>query len=94
MHSLSATVSYTLSVPTFVSNLSSGVFVGTVFAGAFIFGIGFDVAVTKFYDSWNRGVGGTQSFHASNINEVFFMFSRNNGKISALNMLRKIRMPW
>jgi ubiquinol-cytochrome c reductase subunit 9 len=33
-----------------------GVFVGTVFAGAFAFGIGFDVGVTRFYDYWNRGV--------------------------------------
>jgi len=36
--------------------LNPGIFVGTVFAGAFAFGIGFDVGVTKFYDSWNRGV--------------------------------------
>ena len=33
-----------------------GVYVGTIFAGAFAFGIGFDVGVTKFYDYWNRGV--------------------------------------
>ena len=33
-----------------------GVFVTAVFAGAFAFGIGFDVGVTKFYDSWNKGV--------------------------------------
>ncbi len=33
-----------------------GVFVGTIFAGAFAFGIGFDIGVTKFYDYWNRGV--------------------------------------
>jgi hypothetical protein len=34
----------------------AGVFVGTIFAGAFAFGIGFDIGVTKFYDYWNRGV--------------------------------------
>ncbi|KIM45838.1 hypothetical protein M413DRAFT_440885 [Hebeloma cylindrosporum] len=33
----------------------NSVFVGTVFAGAFVFGIGFDLGVTKFYDSWNKG---------------------------------------
>ncbi|KAF8974610.1 ubiquinol-cytochrome C reductase [Flammula alnicola] len=33
----------------------NSVFVGTVFAGAFAFGIGFDVGVTKFYDTWNKG---------------------------------------
>ncbi|PPQ69388.1 hypothetical protein CVT24_001657 [Panaeolus cyanescens] len=33
----------------------NSVFVGTVFAGAFAFGIGFDVGVTKFYDAWNKG---------------------------------------
>ncbi|KAF8076144.1 cytochrome b-c1 complex subunit 9 [Lyophyllum atratum] len=33
----------------------NSVFVTTVFAGAFAFGIGFDVAVTKFYDRWNQG---------------------------------------
>ena len=34
----------------------SGVFVSTIFAGAFAFNIGFDVAVSKFWDNWNRGV--------------------------------------
>lgn len=29
----------------------------SIFAGAFAFSIGFDVGVTKFWDSWNRGVG-------------------------------------
>ncbi|KAJ7228896.1 cytochrome b-c1 complex subunit 9 [Mycena pura] len=33
----------------------NSVFVTTVFAGAFAFGIGFDTAVTTFYDRWNRG---------------------------------------
>ncbi|KAF8164997.1 cytochrome b-c1 complex subunit 9 [Crassisporium funariophilum] len=33
----------------------NSVFVGTVFASAFAFGIGFDVGVTKFYDAWNKG---------------------------------------
>ncbi|KAG6331035.1 hypothetical protein ID866_8056, partial [Astraeus odoratus] len=33
----------------------NSVFVSTIFAGAFAFGIGFDVAVTKFWDNWNQG---------------------------------------
>lgn len=39
-----------------VVNCSLGVFVGTAFAGAFLFGIGFDVGVTSFWDRWNKGV--------------------------------------
>lgn len=34
----------------------TGVFVTTIFAGAFAFGVGFDVGVTNLWDSWNRGV--------------------------------------
>ncbi|KJA24519.1 hypothetical protein HYPSUDRAFT_38560 [Hypholoma sublateritium FD-334 SS-4] len=33
----------------------NSVFVGAIFVSAFAFGIGFDVGVTKFYDSWNKG---------------------------------------
>lgn len=33
----------------------NSVFVTTVFAGAFAFGIGFDLGVTNFYDTWNKG---------------------------------------
>ncbi|KAF5388269.1 hypothetical protein D9615_000176 [Tricholomella constricta] len=33
----------------------NSVFVTTIFASAFTFGIGFDIAVTKFYDRWNQG---------------------------------------
>jgi Ubiquinol-cytochrome C reductase, UQCRX/QCR9 like len=33
-----------------------GVYVTSIFVGAFAFGIGFDVAVSRFWDSWNRGV--------------------------------------
>lgn len=28
----------------------------SIFAGAFAFGVGFDVGITKFYDAWNKGV--------------------------------------
>jgi hypothetical protein len=76
--------------PTSISTRSLGVFVGTVFAGAFAFGIGFDVGVTKFYDAWNKGVRNTQSHHACNLIEGS-MHSRNNGKISAIDMSQKIR---
>jgi len=31
------------------------VYVTSIFAGAFAFGVGFDVAITSFYDSWNKG---------------------------------------
>jgi len=33
-----------------------GVFVTSIFAGAFVFNVGFDVAVTSFWDRWNQGV--------------------------------------
>ena len=34
----------------------------SIFAGAFAFGVGFDVGITKFWDSWNRGVRPSPSF--------------------------------
>lgn len=34
----------------------TGVFVSTIFVGAFAFGVGFDVGITSFWDYWNRGV--------------------------------------
>ncbi|KAI0068975.1 hypothetical protein BV25DRAFT_1986524 [Artomyces pyxidatus] len=34
---------------------STGIYVTTIFAGAFTFGIGFDAGVTKFWDTWNKG---------------------------------------
>ncbi|KAJ7774297.1 ubiquinol-cytochrome C reductase [Mycena maculata] len=33
----------------------NSIFVGSIFAGAFVFGIGFDSGVTAFYDRWNKG---------------------------------------
>jgi len=33
----------------------NSVFVSTVFAGAFAFGVGFDVGVNSLWDSWNKG---------------------------------------
>ncbi|TDL29258.1 ubiquinol-cytochrome C reductase [Rickenella mellea] len=33
----------------------NSVFVSTVFAGAFAFGVGFDIGITKFWDTWNKG---------------------------------------
>lgn len=43
-----------------------GVYVTTIFAGAFAFGIGFDVGITKFWDKWNEGVSTRASVsHAS-----------------------------
>ncbi|KAF8303104.1 ubiquinol-cytochrome C reductase UQCRX/QCR9-like protein [Clavulina sp. PMI_390] len=33
----------------------NSVYVASIFAGAFTFGIGFDVGVTSFWDSWNKG---------------------------------------
>jgi len=38
---------------TFVKRNS--VYVTSIFVGAFAFGIGFDVAVSNFWDNWNRG---------------------------------------
>ncbi|KAJ3563394.1 hypothetical protein NP233_g8968 [Leucocoprinus birnbaumii] len=37
------------------SHSPAGVFVGTVFAGAFAFGIGFDLGVTSFWERYNKG---------------------------------------
>jgi len=33
----------------------NSVYVTSIFAGAFAFSIGFDVAVTRYWDNWNRG---------------------------------------
>ncbi|KDQ64914.1 hypothetical protein JAAARDRAFT_28568 [Jaapia argillacea MUCL 33604] len=33
----------------------NSVYVSAIFAGAFAWGIGFDVAVTSFWDRWNQG---------------------------------------
>jgi hypothetical protein len=33
-----------------------GVYVGSILAGAFGFGIGLDLGVSAFWDRWNRGV--------------------------------------
>ncbi|KAI6164966.1 ubiquinol-cytochrome C reductase UQCRX/QCR9-like protein [Pisolithus thermaeus] len=33
----------------------NSVFVPTIFAGAFAFNIGFDIAISQFWDHWNRG---------------------------------------
>ncbi len=27
-----------------------------IFAGAFAFSVGFDIGITKFWDTWNKGV--------------------------------------
>lgn len=39
-----------------------GVYVTSIFAGAFAFGIGFDVGVTSFWDNWNKGVSRVPNF--------------------------------
>jgi len=33
----------------------NSVYVTSIFAGAFAFGVGFDVGVTSFWDRWNKG---------------------------------------
>lgn len=33
----------------------NSVYVTSIFAGAFAFGVGFDVGITKFWDTWNQG---------------------------------------
>lgn len=54
-----------------------------IFAGAFAFGIGFDVGVTAFYDRWNKGVRSYIyiCFHALLNHET-----RNNGKTFVIDM--------
>lgn len=34
----------------------AGVFVTSIFAGAFAFGVGFDATIQSFWDNWNKGV--------------------------------------
>jgi len=34
----------------------NSVYVSSIFAGAFAFGIGFDLGVSSFWDRWNKGV--------------------------------------
>ncbi|KAG9317650.1 subunit 9 of the ubiquinol cytochrome-c reductase complex, QCR9 [Chiua virens] len=38
------------------SNIRLGIFVSSIFAGAFAFGVSFDVGVQSFWDNWNKGV--------------------------------------
>ncbi|TCD71372.1 hypothetical protein EIP91_011143 [Steccherinum ochraceum] len=33
----------------------NSVYVTSIFAGAFAFGVGFDVGITNIWDSWNKG---------------------------------------
>ncbi|KAF7790113.1 hypothetical protein EIP86_001065 [Pleurotus ostreatoroseus] len=33
----------------------NSIYVSTIFAGAFAFGVGFDIGVTAFWDRWNQG---------------------------------------
>ncbi|EPQ59630.1 ubiquinol-cytochrome C reductase [Gloeophyllum trabeum ATCC 11539] len=33
----------------------NSIYVSTIFAGAFAFGVGFDIGISKFWDTWNRG---------------------------------------
>ncbi|EPT02830.1 ubiquinol-cytochrome C reductase UQCRX/QCR9-like protein [Fomitopsis schrenkii] len=33
----------------------NSVYVTTIFTGAFAFGVGFDTAITSFWDTWNKG---------------------------------------
>ncbi|EIN10298.1 ubiquinol-cytochrome C reductase UQCRX/QCR9-like protein [Punctularia strigosozonata HHB-11173 SS5] len=33
----------------------NSVYVTSIFAGAFAFGIGFDVGITALWDTWNKG---------------------------------------
>ena len=37
-------------------SLPPGVYVTAIFTGAFAFGVGFDTAITSFWDTWNKGV--------------------------------------
>jgi ubiquinol-cytochrome c reductase subunit 9 len=43
---------------TFYNNVvrRNSVYVSSIFAGAFAFGIGFDLGVSSFWDKWNKGV--------------------------------------
>ncbi|KAI0728791.1 ubiquinol-cytochrome C reductase UQCRX/QCR9-like protein [Fomitopsis betulina] len=33
----------------------NSVYVATIFTGAFAFGVGFDIAITSVWDTWNKG---------------------------------------
>jgi ubiquinol-cytochrome c reductase subunit 9 len=58
-----------------------GVFVSTIFVGAFAFGIGFDVGITSFWDRWNKGVRDV----LYNMKQVWFPHYRNNGRTSVID---------
>lgn len=64
----------------------AGVFVTSIFAGAFAFGVGFDIGVTNLWDSWNRGVRWT---FLCSFQQCTHTFIRNNGRIFGRNISRK-----
>ena len=63
----------------------NSVYVASIFAGAFTFGIGFDVGVTSFWDSWNKGVSGSHFIYLSYAHVGLCSVGRNNGRISVKN---------
>ncbi|CDS02125.1 hypothetical protein [Sporisorium scitamineum] len=40
----------------------NSVYVGTIFFGAFAFGIGYDLATTAWWDAHNKGLGSTDIY--------------------------------
>lgn len=56
IRSRSATVRSELANYDTLSNFCAGVFVSTIFVGAFTFGVGFDAGIQSFWDNWNKGV--------------------------------------
>jgi Ubiquinol-cytochrome C reductase, UQCRX/QCR9 like len=44
-----------------------GVYVTSILAGAFAFGVGFDVGIESFWDKWNRGVSGRVFLRGGNM---------------------------
>ncbi len=59
----------------------AGVFVPAIFTGAFAFSIGFDLGITKLWDTWNKGVRVVPTSECVQV----LTLCRNNGRTSVLD---------
>ena len=69
-----------------------GVYVSTIFAGAFAFGVGFDIGITAFWDRWNQGVRPPVLDPWLTALTCIFDRPRNNGRTSVINTLKQNRL--
>ena len=83
--------STTLELLLIFAPLRSGVYVTSIFAGAFAFGIGFDVGISSFWDSWNRGVRAHLPAYRCRSDRRAFFMHRSSGRTFATNTFRRNR---